>query len=810
VLYEVGGSNSTRPLASDTVEFRDLPSKLCPKTYGAEEVEVFLKDLERERESEIGMEMLRQSIRAAGFRTEARALIASHVSTLLESAHGEQKRSLAELLGLIESPAVLRDMCELLKDASPEVRKEAALRFRGLEPVIKGIGVDSELGELCINTLAGRLEDECSEVAIYSAEDLGYFYNDKAFSALAAVLCSEERPEHLRWAAAIALGRTNKVQAAEYLIDALERDHAITVKQGAILGLGRIAPRVIESCQTERLRSLLNYQLLHGPHSLQGYAAYTLGELGSGALGSLDLLLDAMLQSLPFWVKSNCAISISKLLGHSRVTDSQRNILEDKLTKNLGVARPQGWPDEAYHKWFLVNGAELSALLEMHSLSSQYYLRASLAWRTGRWLALYYEASSAYEEAEAMCGEGDLSGALGCVNTTIRLFDEVARNDAFREEAEDASSGLKFKMILAKARWHMLSAAIAWRSAGLSKEYIADIRDNFEQALAQYSRVDVIGIFDDGSKKLTRAEQELVLGLRELAFLGCQLMELKLLVLDLEERRIDLALGRLRSDMRQFYSRFSVTRSIALGQLASALVDLIKEVRSPKDAPITEVAEDLLHGAREIFARSLPTPGTCPVVTFGSATMAIDLRDSIFGDGSARNPFNLSAERNIRFEVEVSVIRRTKNDQLLLIGLDPPAISRDHIQEIPIHESSYTARPIDYGQRPPSHVATRYVISLEFRNQGCSQPVEKREVYVRIYDPAKEFRETSEKARERERYLRYAIGTAEDELEPLERKLRSHRGQPAMEIRQKIRAIKATIEVHRDQLRQVMSEDHLR
>lgn len=802
ITYQVGGTNSTRPIASETVTFFNIPETL--ELFKFIELDFNqLLDLIQQQTLDLpfATQALRIKVRQENSVLEEKATIAAALIPQIFRANDIVKREIAEVLGILEIPDVLEPLVEMLTTKNPVVRQEVALRFRGLETVIKGVGEGSPIGQKCINGLALALSDQDDSVRIYSAEALGYFYNENAIKALVTTLQTDTNP-HVRWSSVIALGRTNRVEVIDHLLHALKTDTSIPVQQGALLGLGRIGGKEITehlTTSTPRLVKIICDKLSGPSVDVQDYAAYALGEMSELGSDCLDELINGLKPEKPFQVKSNVTLSLTKLLIFNKKDSETKELIRFYLSENLTAARPSGWPHSAYFNWFLVGAAELAALLEFHHLAHVFYFKAHEAFLSIKWLSTYYEGISNYELAENFCVIGELGNAIEVLDLAIDLFAKVKTLDDFRKQSREDQSGLEFKEILAKARKNILEAAIRWQVAFSQIEY-QEIKELFEGALLLYKRIDILGIAKKG-KKLTDEEVKLVSGLQRITHIGSKLMELRIMLPEYTKERTEALLGDVRQSITALSNDVRKTRSDSLKIISVELSRLVREsyIDQPH-LPLVEVVHKFVDSAKDIFVFSLPTPGNCPVIDFGSASMQVELRDSLSGDGTRDNPYLIPADKHLIFEFVVNVNKRTKFDKLLFRALDPPKNARETVQEIRAHESQYSVRPVDFGEIAPSKVPSAYTFVLEFRNQGCSQPAQILEIWVRMYDPKSEFTKYQDRVNEREKHLETQIQFLIADYNDTMRIIRKMGEKTSLEHKQRKRLLEVSIEKARKEL----------
>lgn len=765
--FEVGGSNSTRPLASEAVIFEAVPRALVGDALSEQQG---VEAMRRAAANGTTLEGILLGLRVGRYSAAAKQEIACLLSPERFATASEQTRMLrARLLGLLAVQEGVEALGVALRDSSPRVRREAALRFRGLEPLIKAVGEDSALGAGAIAALCEATRDTDEDVRTYATEDLGYFYDDAAIEAL------RERLEHddaddVRWAAAIAIGRTNWTEAASCLLAAYRRDTAVPVRRGSLLGLGRLAsslpPR--STLQLE-LRIAIEQQLERPDGDVKDFAAFALGEVRGAEAEAVGTLQSCLLHA-EYTIRSSAVASLTKVAGRdpSSVIDHGETIVE-ALRTGVTAEAQDGWPERAYFTWYLSGAGELAALLEAHDVAASLYERAAGSLSAGDWLAQYYEGIAAYERAESVAADS-LSDAARGIERAIELFTAVSGSSEFSRLTDARQSGLRLKITLAEARAQSLAALQEWRSPLLSPEEAAAVAMAFDEAVKIYRRVDVVDAgAGTGEKELTRQEQNVVLGLQMLAEIGAQLCELRVAIRTLAPDTARMAFGSVTGSIAALGNVAERSRSRSLQGAAQGLAEAERRARSlNSDADgLAVAAAMLMEDARKVLLRALPTPGTCPIVDFGAASLLLQLPGAIAGDGSPETPFEFPSTVRMVLHGDVVVAHRTKNDRLIFrcVGRAEDAVEE---QEVRTHESTYTLRPVDLGPQTPTMAAVAHQFVLEFVNAGCRQVADAVDVYVRVYDGRHDYRRAVERE-QRE------LESLPEEIANLKRRLRNLR-----------------------------------
>jgi len=278
----------------------------------------------------------------------------------------------------------------------------------------------------------------------------------------------------------------------------------------------------------------------------------------------------------------------------------------------------------------------------------------------------------------------------------------------------------------------------------LTEEDHKRVADEFNEAHKQYNLVDIADLGSTG-KRLTPAEQNLVISFRTLAILGNAVIRLWLSNTEYAREAKIVAFARV-VDLVQLLSSYTArTRSKAMHKtsqkLREATTQTADKIKQLSTEDITGELYTFVFLVKEIYyTMSLAMPGIdCPIISFGHATLSLRLPGSLSGDGSQQNPFIFPSTIRLVFEPIVYVQKRTKNDRLIFRDLNPPPGTAATVEEVPVHESTYNVPPIDYGMQAPTAAAIHFRFSLDFQNSGCSQPADSDHkvyiYYVKIHDP---------------------------------------------------------------------------
>ncbi len=243
------------------------------------------------------------------------------LSQALTSAHPEVRGRIAEILGTIEDQRAVPFLLDALRGEFYTVRAKAALALGQIRDI------------QAIPPLTNALKDKEPEVRAAASVGLGRFANPNTFEAIGDVLLDDPQLE-VRQAAAEALGKTHRVEAIPYLMDALhdsfwwfEREQEVNVLLDAISKMGKaVVPELVEALRVPegtvrrfaaQLLSRIPDERAIEPLTLSLYdthpdvckaSAEALASIGAPAL---PVLLDA-LHHPEAWIRQQAIIGLTK------------------------------------------------------------------------------------------------------------------------------------------------------------------------------------------------------------------------------------------------------------------------------------------------------------------------------------------------------------------------------------------------------------------------------------------------------------------------------------------------------------------
>jgi HEAT repeat protein len=704
------------------------------------------------------------------------------------------KVDFCNILSLVDHPVILEPLCLLLEDSDPLVRREAALSFRSGEELLQVISSEKpELVSMSITTVTNRLrKDDDAEVRVYVTEDLGYFADKNAVQALIHAL-QNDGDEHVRWASAVALARYEDPRETFIpLTSALEKDKSILVQRSAMLGLGRLLARIrVEpmfvsnyASQLEKLKILLleRLNLMEKQPALSSYAAYAIGELSKPTDEQISSLIDTLRPEIPFEIRSNSTLALTR--HFTLVLQSKENTehVISFLEKNLSMERPTNYPSSAYFDWFLEYAGELLVKIEARELAAQYYQKAAFVFQHIPWRANYYAGIAEYEFAEYWFRQGEIPRVLDALDRSVKLFEEIRSKQSDQETSEKTKIGIDFRVNMAEARKSMILAISEWRAPFSSEENSQYISDMFNEAARRYYnvlRAEIefeTGVSRSDHKSLSKAELNLVRALTSLVSVGVKIEQLSLSLLrNDDDVLLRQVLGQVDTEINRFRTFANDTQSNSLIDISSHLVKFLETAYAESKSdirPLNAIMGNFTWNIKQIFMRSLPTPAVeCRIIGPGQAVVRINLDGAISGTGIVDNPYLFPGNKRLIFKVLIDVVQRAKNEQLIFRDHNSPAGFSDRNWIVHVHEGTFPIA-VDYGVFVPAESANCFEFSLEFRNSGCSDPIYSSRIWVRVFDPLKEFVSSQEVVAQQIKSKEVIIKNLDDEIKHLETTLK--------------------------------------
>lgn len=773
-VYEVGGSNASRPIASTTVRFTWDSAEAAQRWGRGRVIEVLMDGSAQD------MEVLPYVVRTDRLDHDALHGLVAWGHGTLDQLRPEQIVALIRVVGVLPSIETVALLSACLSHEDYAVIQQAALRLRGMEPVFKIYPLDHSVMTLAIDRLARavvELDDAHSRV--YSAEDLGYFQDHAAIQRLISALQSDPVAD-VRWACAVALGRTSAPGLLATLLDSAEREPEHSVVRGCMLGISRVIPEAAQQLDRTGIRraASLALNILDDDARRSGLgdaAAALIGELARP--GSFDLLPggwfgDVALERLADGLtapdmptRSASAYAIGRYVGVGKVPVP---ILErvEVAASVPSDDEERTWPDSAYHQWYLAEMGELLSRLESHALASRIFASAASSSSARPWSAEYFQALDRYEHGESLLPD-QIEQAMRCFGEAEQVLGHVlARIEAGRED-EDTISGLRLRRILAASRAFTLRGVIAAMAPGPGVDGWRRAEQQFSQAVQVLSQIDVLELEVTTTRRLSPSEAALVTGLltvSQIGLLACRFHRISRETVDVEQRV--LLMMDFESDLEEslvaLSHHASTTHSKGFRALSDRLAVSAEPILESCRARRT-IGVGLLRNLLAELVQSLPRPGMCPLLASGHASMTVTAQ--ALGDGTAEFPFMFTVGESMVLDVTVAVGRRGRSETLKFSVVEPGPEAHGTEQFVPVHDNTFSLKPVVLGVGHLSQAIVPTVLRLTFQTEACQVVAHELVIYHHCVAPDATHRPSDEAILSLER----SIARDQTQLEKLAR-----------------------------------------
>ena len=732
ILYKIGGNNSTKPICGYRIVFQDIPQK-------------YILDLDK---SDLMWSSILDTIKKG---TTAPRIIIHNIRSFLDieqPTESQQEQLLDWLTKFNEetAPQLLQDLVgvyallpfdkalgELLKFAEHsdgEVRKEFALRMRGVVTRIKEI--NPELANRCAKSLIFLTsQDDNPHVRTYAAESLGYIFSPNAVNTLVKAIKNDTNID-TRWAAVVALGRQNSQnnqKIVQYLMrTAGDENEDIAVRQGALLGLSRRSNEATLSGSA--IEELLQNLLLNGPEPLKPFAAHGIGQLEQISPDSYSALVGTLNENCPIDLLSNSTLSLGNC--SNRIDSTFAREISTALNKLYSIEFSFCEP---HMLWFLENSAQLAALIENHKLAHKFYQKASKAFSNTRWKSQYLLAQSNYEFAEHIIEDNQFSTAIEKLGMAINILQKLQDSGTKSDVPREAVKSIHFRIIMIKARRDFLQGIECWNSSHTQNELITAI-GHFDNAYNQYLFIGDKTATPDGTKRLVSREMFLVKTLRRLSTLGKTLIKVRLGIEKQDLSGAQMLLGKVENESDELAKESSFTGMYSISKIVDSLLESIAKIESLPEGNIIKMSKAILEickGAQLAISAPLALPAAvCPIVKFGEAQTSIWVPGSLDPTNGKDSEYLFPINKILIIEAEVQVERRTQNDKLIVRYNAYRKKPMEH--EVPVKEGAYSLQ-FDLGEIKASHVPIAYDFETVFRSKACEQIVSTQKLWIKGVSP---------------------------------------------------------------------------
>lgn len=686
ISHNLGGSNSTRSVASRTVTFSLTSEQRKKLKSWAVSAGVFVP-----------------LVNTTGVRNAA-------AYRLCEEALKTQ------------DPQSIRGVLDLFSCEDPKVRAEAALTVRGVANAIKTNRKLHQVTEKALISL-GRQESD-RDTLVAALEDLGYLGEEDSKDFLSQII-SAPSSDQACWAAVIALSRLGgDADVWRPLIAALENPQE-WVRRAALLALARRA----NAANQADFEPVFAANLLSDDDLLRRYACLGLSrfrKLAEDTWHSLITILSD--EAVPFGTKGYAALTIS---GAYPGTTPE---LRDTIVTLLGTM--PGKDDlasiEIDSVWSLEFLGELASISGLPQVSARFY--RALSYLFSDWRADYYLAICAYELGEAEAGRADGEDA-------ITKFSEAVKHLSFPTEGllDDAVVTIAFRREVVEARRRLQALVVSWRDttdAGRLERLSLDAK-SIEEQYRHYTDADALG---GRERQLVQREIEYLKTTALFMQLLSVLLQLDariraLTISDSDQQAILMLVSNAEELIGEISTRLDSVFSLPLETLRNKIKDYLGHFGEAlsTELPFVEKLKPLRNYMRRMCAAfwssSWPMPGrACPVYGLGRASIAI--RPGAYkGKGTFNDPIIFSAETPVVLPLFVRILdMATGGNAELVISY---SIAGEFPRQIPVHavEDEFPI-PIDLRAYVDSGELAVDVRAI-FKARDCVQQADRNVYHVR-------------------------------------------------------------------------------
>jgi len=683
--YDVGGSNATRSIAASRVTFK-LTDNKAHQLRGATRAppKTFIPGLsEVQTESE---KVLEEIVNASKDGVES-------VPKLLEYLEDNQYQDDTDIL------------------------EEIATSIRALEETINN---SADLRQNVEQTILDVLPDiDYRLPRIYFIEVLGYIGTEQSLTYLRNLLVEDSNDDHIRWAAAIALGRLPSEKVIEPIFEGLESDHKWTVA-GCLLQLTRRTDEVTHS----RLESTFSDYLTADSDPLfKQYACLGLSRIENISSDTSEALAELLKDpSEEIEVKGYTALALTACIRESdeEFIMDMSTIVAD-LSTDFEISSSVAILGVEYL-------AELASFLGENSKAADLHERLSEVYTN--WKERYHRAYSVYYRAEAEIKEGD-SGRAN------ELLTQALQSMPSGDLPDESQAAIEFRRKILDARLSIQRVVNNWENV-IQVDRLERLVEDVERAERIYTRYSQGRANVQNSKELSARQTEYVGAMREIT----EIIEV-FLRMDIQRRRGDLNHIEVHENLRLIANVAGDLRPALEDNLANDLVSTIDEIErmasrvsrvfedsSKSDEAKSEAIRDLLEEVKATFVTTTwPMPArTCPVSGLGRGSITLRT-DKVEGTGTYEDPYAFPADGPALLNIIVEIDEMAPGSRTTpIIEFERTGVTET--TEIPVREGSYT----DTHKIPNESLSPREplksTIKLIFQNPDCQQKSDEIEVWV--------------------------------------------------------------------------------
>lgn len=705
IKYWVAGKNSTRSIATNIIEYSIGENTMHLLQEFAKDKNIYVPFVNDSQKEEY-----------------------VQISKAVANQNEENLEYLLKILGTLD-------------ETNSDILFEAIVGLRPYDNFINQKRRRRKKVEDCILITLEKVEN--TQLVIPLIEDLGYIgygSDGKAIEELGDFLIDGSNHTHVRWAAAIALGRYNSNNVVSKLIEGLPntfdkiakrdvdllseeylQEHQGWVTAAILLGLSRRTNQ-----EDQQLLEPLFSQFLSDDVNpiLTRYACLGLSKLSNLESRTIGLLRDTLGNpQSKISQKGYAALALSNNVGNYTI-DFEEQII--KLLKAL-VFSDSISITEPEDIWAVESLSELATLLEIHDIAAEFHDLLSdifVDWRSEYYKALHY-----YEQAESAVSKGQ-------VEDVYILFDRALKVLPTKNLPNESRYTISFRKDMITARRDLNDVLSRWLLYPNPSE-LKLLADSIKQISQIYLRYTQKSEFTQ--RQLSQKEIEYLEQIVKVLSIISELVELDNQILSqigsLENWIITL------QNISEQISAIEITATSGFSKLLSELIDntsnsideVIDTIRKENLSHVDQVQTMrlLITELRTKFhAATWPMPArACPVTGLGKGTILFVDIDELDGDGISSNPLTFSADQPVVISTLAEIVEKTPGaNTKALITLN--CMGEQMIREVYVDEGT-VREDFFLDKEVKSFGSIKVVISLIFETRDCNQVADTKEVYIR-------------------------------------------------------------------------------
>jgi hypothetical protein len=611
------------------------------------------------------------------------------------------------------------------------VALEAALTLRAFSDFIRERTDRQSKTEARILGSLSRIENEATQCAL--AENLGYFGKSDSVGALAIILKNDDTKDHVRWAAAVALGRLPGVDVGKHLVPSLTSSscsHEWT-KVALVLAIARNAAESDRTILETLYRDLLSAD---NTGIVIRYACLGLSRFETHENETAELLIAVLGDDqIGIDVRGYSAMAVASALpsySEARVSHLKRILGLFSRQNPIDMADPEA-------VWGVEFLAELASILEQNEVSAS--LNGLLAkyfddWRTG-----YYTCMKYYEQGESAVRRNGGDDAIIEYEKALTALKPHRTVDAVQGLPPEAVATMQFRNDIVQSRQKLQMIIRDWMDAvrPIDLEGLAEQITPVYQGYRRYAMAANIGPdrqLVDREISYIRNTSYLVAVIQMLIRFDHKLQTAQ--VTDAAVMDIQADLANIIEQLKKLEDRFKSGFAQSLHELVTILLADLGGFESSMKKPdissldVLRLGRSAISGVRGAFwCASWPMPGrACPVYGLGRAKLTIKTED-LFGKGTEKEPFIFPDNAPIVIPVSVHIFEMAPGG-VTTLHLNYSMAQKKHSIGIPIVEDQYTCT-VHLDEKLSPYAPLRLDINLEFRARDCTQKADEKAIYVK-------------------------------------------------------------------------------